>query len=416
MDSLKNNGLKSLRWLERYTKTDMVYLAKGSFWINSNTVIVSLFSFLLSISFARYVSKDTYGMYQFLISIASILGGLTLTGMNTAVTQAVARGFEGVFKKSVKTQMRFGIISFTAGILTSLYYFINDNLTLSISIAIISATLPFINSLNTWSAYLSGKKEFKNYFIFGQIVNFIYYTSLIGTIFIFPNVVALILVGFTLNALANLITYNLVIKKYKPNDNSEDEAISYGKKLSLSSILPTLGLHIDNIIVFHFLGPTQLALYAFASNIPERLSSLLKPISSIAFPKLATKSQNEVSAILPKKTLQFFIFSLLAGIVYLFIAPFIFKIFFPQYIPSIIYSQVYAIAIVLSLTASLPTTSLYATRSNSIYLLNIIHPIFSIGAIFIGTFYFGIWGTIGSKIISSAFLLISSMFLVRRNA
>lgn len=416
MDSIKNNGLKSLKWLERYTKTDMVYLAKGSFWINANTLIVSIFSFILSISFARYISKDTYGMYQFVVSFASILGGLTLTGMNTSVTQAVARGFEGVLRKSVKVQIKFGVISFVVGIACSIYYLINDNFTLSISIGIISVTLPLINSLNTWSAYLSGKKEFRSFFIFWQVVNFTYYLGLIGTIFVFPSVIALVLIGFTLNALANFITYLLVIKKYKPNDSFEDEAISYGKKLSLSSILPTLGLHIDNIIVFHFLGPTQLALYAFASNIPERLSGLLKPISSIAFPKLSTKSQEEVSAILPKKTFQLFLFSLLAGIAYLVIAPFIFKIFFPEYATSILYSQVYAIAIVLSLTASLPTTSLYATRSNNIYILNVIHPIFSIGAIFVGTFYFGIWGTILSKILSSAFLLLSSMYLVKRNA
>ncbi len=416
MERLKNRSIKALRSLEKYTKTDMVYLAKGSFWLNGNTVIVSLFSFILSISFARYVSKDTYGMYQFLISIASILGGLTLTGMNTAVTQAVARGFDGVFKKSVKTQLKFGLITFIAGIATSGYYYINDNITLSVSIAIISVTLPLINSLNTWSAFLSGKKEFKSFFIFWQVVNFIYYGGLIGTIFVYPNVTALILVGFTLNALANFLTYLLIIKKYKPADTNEDEAISYGKKLSLSSILPTIGLHIDNIIIFHFLGPVQLAIYAFASNIPERLSSLLKPISSIAFPKLAIKSQEEVSSILPKKTFQLFIFSLVSGVLYLIVAPLIFRIFFPEYISSIFYSQIYALSIILSLTGSLPTTSLYATRSKNIHVLNIIHPIFSILSVFLGTLYFGIMGALISKIASALFLLVSSLYLVKRKA
>ncbi len=416
MQGLKHRLVSILRWSEKYTKTDMVYLTQGSFWMNSNTILISFFSFLLSISFARYVSKDTYGMYQFLISISSILGGLTLTGMNTSVTQAVARGFEGVFKKSITTQIKFGLISLTVGVLSSIYYFINGNTVLSISIAIISITLPLINSLNTWSAYLSGKKEFRSYFIFWQIVNFTYYTGLIATIFIFPTVTALILIGFTLNTLANFLTYILIVRKYKPNNNHEEEALAYGKKLSLSNILPTLALHIDNIIIFHFLGPIQLAIYAFASNIPERLSGLLKPISNVAFPKLATKNPEEVSSILPKKTFQLFIFSLFAGSIYVLVTPYIFKIFFPEYVSSIIYSQVYAIAIILSLTASLPTTSLHATRSKNIYILNIIHPVFSIGTVLFGTFYFGIWGTIISKIISSAFLLVSSMSLLKRNA
>ena len=111
MERILQKASKGLRFLERYTKTDMVYLAKNSFWMNSNTVITSGFSFILSIAFAHLVSKETYGVYQFLISISSIIGGLTLIGMNSAVTQAVARGFEGVLRESVKVQLKFGLLS-----------------------------------------------------------------------------------------------------------------------------------------------------------------------------------------------------------------------------------------------------------------------------------------------------------------
>ena len=122
-------------------------------------------------------------MYQFLISISSILGAMTLTGMNAAVIQAVARGFEGVFKKSVETQIKFGIIPFVAGVIASLYYLLNGNHVLSVSILIMAIFLPFANALNTWGSFLSGKKDFKNSFVYSQIINIIYYAGMISCIF-----------------------------------------------------------------------------------------------------------------------------------------------------------------------------------------------------------------------------------------
>lgn len=415
MERLKNWSIKALRSLEKYTKTDMVYLIQNSFWVNANTVITSFFSFLLSVSFAHYVSKDTYGTYQFLISISSIIGGLTLIGMNNAVTQAVARGFDGVLKESLKTQIKFGVISFIFGASISLYYLINDNGTLAFSILIISIFLPVTNALNTWTAFLSGKKDFKYLFIFSQIINITYYIGLITTIFIVPKVIPLIFIGFILNLISNYIAYNLVIKKYNPSEESEDSAISYGKKLSFSSILPMIALNIDNIIVFHFLGPIQLAIYAFASNIPERLGGLIKPISSVAFPKLSTKSASQISNALPEKIVRLFIFSMLFSLFYYFISPFLFKIFFPQYLDSIVYSQVYALAVAFSITASLPITSMYAIRSKYIYTLNAAYPIVSIGLVLILTYYFGIWGVVFAKVLSNVVLFCLSYLLMRRH-
>ncbi len=388
----------------------MVYLVKNSFWVSANTVITSVFAFALSVAFARFVGKETYGTYQFLLSLSSILGALTLTGMNSAVTQAVARGFEGVFKNSVKTQIKFGVIPFLVGVATALYYLINGNQTLSLSILIVASLLPIANALNTWSYFLGGKKDFKNSFLYGQIINFIYYVGMIFCIFIFPNAIILISINFLLLTISNLIVYFIVINRYKPNENNEEEALSYGKKLSLSSILPAIALNIDNILVFHFLGAASLAIYAFASNIPERLGGFLRPISTIAMPKFSEKDPEIIKQILPQKTFQLFVIAAVAGLFYILIAPFIFKIFFPSYLESVIYSQVYAIAIIINITGSLSLMSMFAKRSNKIHTLNITYPVFNIAILSIGGYFFGIWGIILGKITSNLFLLASTLY------
>lgn len=411
MENLKIKIVSLLRWSEKYTKTDMVYLTKNSFWINANTIIVSIFSFVLSIAFARFVSKDTYGIYQFVISLSGIIGAFTLTGMNTAVTQAVARGFEGVFQKSVRTQIKFAFIPLLIGLAISLYYALNLNSTLSTSLIIVAIFLPLSNALNTWGAFLNGKKEFGNYFKLNQITNFIYYGGMITSIILLPNVILLIALNFLLGIVSNLVIYKLVVKKYKPNQNQDNENIHFGKKLSLSNILPIIALSIDNIIIFHYLGATNLAIYAFASNIPERLGGLMRPISMIAFPKFSEQDPEILKENIYKKTLKFFILAIIAGIIYIFISPYFFKLLFPLYTDSVFYSQLYTIAVIISLTATLPLTSIYARKLSRIYILNIIYPLASIILLVLGGYFGGLIGVIYAKIASSILLLGGTLYL-----
>ncbi|MGH7174938.1 MAG: hypothetical protein ACREGR_01095, partial [Minisyncoccia bacterium] len=95
MDRLRGDAVRFLRWSEKYTKTDMVYLAGAGFWSNLNFVIVSVFALLLSIAFANFLPKDVFGLYQYLLSLSALLTAITLASMNFAVSQSVARGFEG---------------------------------------------------------------------------------------------------------------------------------------------------------------------------------------------------------------------------------------------------------------------------------------------------------------------------------
>ncbi len=414
MNWLKVTTYDLLKSLERYTQTDMVYLAKGGFWLNANTLIVTGFSFLLSVLFARYLLKETYGTYQFVVSISSVIGALTLTGMNTAVTQSVSKGFDGIYRRSVITQIKFSIIPFFLGAIVSSYYFFQDNLVLAVCAFIISLSLPLTNAFNTWTAYVSAKKDFYTFFVYSQIINFAYYVGLILIAIFLPNVIWLVFFGFTLNTLTNLIAHKLVIKKFQPGEKFEEDAIDYGKKFSLSNIIPLMVLNIDNIIIFHYFGAAQLAVYAFASNIPERFSGLLRPISLLAFPKFSEKDESEVRRVAPKKSLQLFWFALAGGALYCLIAPLLFRVFFPQYIESVVYSQVYALALVISSSGNLLFTALSSIRSKYIYRFNFLHPIFSVASLYIMIVFFGLWGAVIGKIIGNLLFLLTAKHYLQK--
>src|SRR5579872_3261570 len=110
MNALRERLYSILRWSERYTRTDMVYLFKSGFWLQTSSFSIALLSFLLYVVFGRVLPKDVYGNYQYLLSLASIASAFTMTGMNTAVMRAVARGFEGTFLASLRIQLLWGAV------------------------------------------------------------------------------------------------------------------------------------------------------------------------------------------------------------------------------------------------------------------------------------------------------------------
>ena len=65
---IKEKIFNLLHWSQKYTGTDMVYLATGGFWLISGQIFYSATAFLLSIAFANLWSKETYGIYTYIIS------------------------------------------------------------------------------------------------------------------------------------------------------------------------------------------------------------------------------------------------------------------------------------------------------------------------------------------------------------
>lgn len=404
INKIKNKTYNLLRWSEKYAKTDMVYLAKSTFWINSNTTVVSIFSFLLYMAFSKFLPKENYGFYQFILSIGSIIGAFTLTGMNTAITQAVARGFEGTFKKSIIIQLKYSIVPFLISLGVSLYYILNNNWEIAFGVLIVGILIPIINTFNTCAAFLNGRKDFKSNFFLSQILNFTYYPILIFSLLITKNPLILVFLNLILNLLAGAISYFIIIKTHKPNNQEDPETVSYGKHLSLANFIGTAIMQLDNILVFHYFGAIELAIYAFATNIADRFSGLFKSIQIAAFPKIAVRDKDDLKNNLIIKSIKLFLLNIVFILIYIILAPYIYKIFFPEYVSSIFYSQLYAVMLALSAIYTLPLITISAKKEKKeYYIYSIISPLFSIISMIIMIKYFGIFGLIINKGVSNIF-------------
>ncbi|MEK7536875.1 MAG: oligosaccharide flippase family protein [Patescibacteria group bacterium] len=343
-----------LTQLQESTGIDMHYIARGGGWSLFSFVINSSLSLITAVLFANLLPKETYGTYKYLLAIVGSIGFLTLTGMNTAVVQAVSRGQEGALQFSVKLQLKWNLLLTIAAVGIGLYYLIKGNLIFAYSIFILSVFSPLNATLNTYGAFLAGKKEFRKINLYG-IAATVFFVGLMAVVLILTeNIIALITTYSLATLLPKLIFYRKTLKIFRPKKIPEEEKkklISYSGHLSLVNVFSIISQYIDKIAVFQFLGPVQLAVYSFALVMPDRIKGFLKNASAILISKLVEKEIKEIRKVFYKRVLQGLAVGATISLVYILFAPIIFGLFFPKYLESIIYSQVLSLSLVTLIPA-----------------------------------------------------------------
>ncbi len=338
-----------LRWSERFTNLDMVYFASGSFWQTFGQVLNAILALSLIILFANLLPKETYGTYRYLISLAGLLNVFTLTGMNQAVAQAVSVGKEGAFRTAARYQLKWNSILIIAFFTLGVYYLVNENFAYTGAFIILGLATPFTNALNTYGAYLSGKREFRLNNFFSIISTLIYVGGMVAAITLSGEVIWLVTAYALATTGANLLFYYLTVRKFNPPLSPAHDTLRYGRHLTLIGLFAPVAAQIDSVILNHFWGAAPLAVYAIATAIPNRAVPLIKDWVDVGFPKAAKKTPEELDRTFFKRILQ----GLAAGSVltaaYWVVAPVFFQYFLPQYHDAVIYTQILAITFIFAM-------------------------------------------------------------------
>lgn len=391
---MKKFLLKTLRNSEKYTGTDMVYLSKNISWVSIGNGLSSLASLALVYVFGNYVSQHDYGIYQYVLSLAGILATPALSGMNTAVTAAISQGYEGTLLKALKIKIKWGLLSCLGSIGVGIYYYLQGNPILAMSFLGIAIFLPFMDSFSIFISYVEGKKQFKKSALYSFLISFIRVITLIGVIFITQNIIAIILFYFLITTLLRGAILLFILKNEKLNKKSDSESLEYGKHLSFMRIISNGVLSIENILLFHFLGAAQLAIYSFAKVPITKIGGIITPITSLAYPKFSQTEPEILKKTLPKK-LRLLLLGMV-GIVALYItlAPFLFELVLPQYTDSIIYSQIFALSLLFLPQKFLVSALTAHKQQKALYIINTVNPLLRVVLLIVLFPLFGIQGII----------------------
>ncbi len=414
MPRAKDTAVRALRWSEQYMKTDMVYLFQASFWNNINSFFISLFSLGLYILYAHFLSKESYGTYQYLLSFFSIATAFTLTGMNTSVARAIAQGYDGTLRASIPIQIKYGSIPFLGAIGFAVYYYVGGNHLIAMGLVVIGVLTPLLYAYNSYNSYFIGKKDFRSATIYSTSSNVFYYGALGLAAILSGSPLILLGINLGVQTLLHVVFYRIMLRRERLNDRVDAQALAYGMHLSAMGAFGSVAAQVGSIFIFHFLGAVPLALYSFAGSVPDRLGNLFfKFLGSALLPKYAERTIHEIRSTMFSKMGWAFLAGSVIALCYVALAPFFFAIFFPTYMQAVPYSMLCAIGLALAAPLYLPTTALAALQNTrGLYIYNIVMPIVQIVFLLIGIFTFGLWGYIIAHLLNTVVAIILSTFLV----
>lgn len=387
-------------------QSDVAYLISSGFWLNANSLVVMVLAFAISIAYANLLPKEVFGTYQYLLSLFSILSAFTLTGMNAAISRAVAQGHERSLQDSIPYQLRWNLIGSAIALVAAGYYALHASHTLSIGALLIALALPLTSSFNSYAAFLTGKKAFRNLFAYSTAASLLYYVCILVGIIYFPSVLGLIFINLFTTALGTMAAYFWTVRTFKPTGSTDPDLFTYGKHLTVMNLFGTVAGQLDNVLVFHFLGPAQLATYSFATLIPERLSGFLKNLTNSALPRFAEQHMSTIRSRLLVNALLLTLFTLAGIVLYVLLAPVFFSYVYPQYQNAVLYSQVFAFTLLAAVGNFIGTSLLAHRRIRRLYALNTVSPIAQLALQVGGVIYGGLWGLIIARIIWTFFFLV----------
>ncbi len=412
---MKERVKQMLLWSERYTKTDMLYLAKGGFWLTLGKTIATLSAFLLSIAFANWLPKEVYGTYQYVLSLVGFFTVATLINVNASLMRSVAKGFEGNFLPAMYTRMRWGVLGGIGSLVTAAYYYVNGNRVLAISFGIAAVFIPIMEPMGIFGDFLKGKKLFKLSSKFQMAARLISLLAM-GTVLYFTNNIFYVLLGyFVPRMLIRFFSHIYVLVKVDRNRKKDKDLITYGKHLSAMSILQTLAEQLDKILIFHFLGASELAVYYFATAPAGQIKSLFSSIKTLAFPKFSHGAIADIKRTLPEKIIRMqFGLVLPIILIYVFFAPLVFSAFFPQYMEAVYFSQIFILTLLFFPKGIISSALVAQKKTRALYMLKTITPIIRTVILFVAVIYFGLPGMIAGGVISAAIIYVLYYYFFKR--
>ncbi len=415
----RNKTYNFLRWTERWTKTDMVYFASGNFWLIGGRVLSIAIGMLLTIAFANLLPPESFGTYKYILSLAGILTAFSLAGMGTAVIKTVAQGYDGIMKYSNWISLKWGLLGSFLSLITATYYFIQGNNIIGASLIILALTAPISKVGGLSSAFLHGKKDFKRLTTYGVPRTIVSTLIMIIVVFLTDNVIIIIASYFISSALLSVLTYYYVIKAHKPNSEhtnkeAEEEMLKYAKHLSIMGVFTRLASELDKLLLWHYAGPVQLAIYTFASAPVRELRNLTENFFPLALPKFAKKDFSEVKKHLPFRIFQMTMVILPIVIGYILFAPLLFKILFPQYIESVIYTQLFALSLLMQPSGFISTALTAHAKIKEKYTVTTTSSVVRLILFAILIPLYGILGIIFSILISELLTYMTLFYLLKK--
>jgi len=398
---------------------DAHYFVGNSFWLMLTQGSALVSSFAVTILFAHYLSEEQFGVYRYLVVLASIFAIFGLNSIGQAILQTTAQGKTGFFYPAMRIGLYSNLGSFVLGASASAYYLYNDNLTLAAGCVLIALFQPFIANYFNIFSFLSGAQKYKTSSLF-QTIRII---TISGSSIITIGFTSSILILFAVYQISQLITAYIGYLYFKPYPDGPTPTPQETKKYysfavhqSIQAAVLGTASRLDSIILFQSIGASALSVYTIALVIPDQVRGFVKNFSTLLLPKYVQYTPTQLRRSIKDRSVLVFAGLMGLALSYIAIAPFVFPIVFPKYEEAIFFTQILALAIPASASMMIQSALKAEIDSTSLYVVQLTSAGARTVLTLAATWQFGIIGTV-SAFVAAAYIemiLYYSWFYLKR--
>ena len=294
-----------------------------------NIVLVVLSLFQLYI-LTQYLDIESYGKFQFVITILSSIAFFTLPGSNLAYNKMGAKNDERYYFSLLKYKIIFSYIGSFVLISISLFYY--DEKSLFYSLIVGSIAFPLYFNLDSYLSLLNGQEKFYEkvkYELLKQI-------SIVGSLaiavtFYNEDYFILLTILFSVSISFNLIAHFWLFKnsvEKKVTTRKVENYKKYSKDMSWINVIGTIEAQIDRVLVGVLFGFTSLAIYHVAKVIQDQLKNIWVVFVNMIMPRTYKKSKIKSIHFLLKIITPVFVVFFVIVLMVIFILPTIFTFVF----------------------------------------------------------------------------------------
>ena len=382
------------RWLD----TDIPYLLSSGGWTGGGQIFGTFAGLITAYVFAHFLPQDAYGTYKYVLATIALLGIPTLSGMNTAVVQAIAQHADGTAAAAMRKRFALGLLSTLGGLSLGAYYFYRHNELLGWAFVVAAFVIPVMETLSTAQSILVGKKRFDIAARQTILTSLLTTSAVVGAIFITKDPLWIVIAYLLATLLGRSITY-FVSRRFIENTEVSRENLRFGMHLSFAAVLGTIAGNADIFLLWHTSTPQTLALYAFALATVSPFQSLMKSVFNLAQPKFAAQTKEQLRMTVPRRARQSYL--LLAPIVFIAIIalPWLYELLFPKYAAAVPYAQVLTLSVLFYSEKLYSTALTTLRRTKALYVLNITNALVQVLLLGILIPLFGGWGAVAALFI-----------------
>jgi len=324
-NSIEKYILDSSAKVIKYLKSNF----KDSTFGMANLGVASLDGFFLNVLLVRFLSIDDLGNYKLFFSVLNILVLLSINGLGTSVTKAVAKRFKVFFKKAVIVSALFSFIAAIILIILALSYYKGSDIKLALLFS--SFLVPIYYGFNTWEPYYYGERRFKTVFLLNTLIGGTRFAACAAILYFYRNYFYTIIAYLLIVSVYNLIFFFWIIKRIKPEkiDREKEKAyLKHGFRLTGSSAVSVFATNIERIILNAASSVTMVGIYSIVTVFPTFIKNSLKTLVNVPTVKLAARPEKDNRIIIKKGLVLIFLSGVVILALFWLIIPFLLKFFF----------------------------------------------------------------------------------------